>query len=163
MVESLPSSDAARIADILWQYRRQLERMEFLLETQLLLATAGKDQLLYHVADLLEETADSLSYINLQREVLLSDRGVSVDLTLLVSIVEEPWDEVFADHQQWFVAKIARIQELSARNKRTIEQSQTALNQLADLLTGRTDDAYDGSGNRVSSASGGGMLFDGQV
>ena len=163
MVDLLSSSDAARVADILWQYRRQLERMEFLLETQLLLASAGKDQLLHHVADFLEETADSLAYINLQREVLLSDRGVSVDLSELAEIVEEPWDEVFADHQQWFLSMIARIQDLSARNKRTIEQSQTALSQLADLLTGTRDDAYDGSGNRVSSSRGGGMLFDGQV
>lgn len=166
MVELLSDANATRVADILWQYRRQLERMEFLLETQLLLASAGKDQLLHHVADLLSETADSLAYIDLQREVLLSEHGAPVDMTALIASVDAPWDEVFGDHKKWFADSISRIQDLSARNKRTIEQSQTTLGQLADLMTGTDrsgDEAYDGSGNRVSSSRSDAMLFDGQV
>lgn len=162
MEDRLSNADAARVADILWQYRRQLERMEFLLETQLLLAKAGKDEYLHHIADLLNETADSLAYIDLQREVLLSDYGVALDLTNLVASAEAPWDEVIRDHQQWFAAIISRIQELSSRNKRTIEQSQITLNRLADALNGSPESSYDGSGNKVTAQSSA-MLFDGRA
>lgn len=162
MVDLLSNADAARVADILWQYRRQLDRMEFLLETQLLLSTAGRDERLHHVADLLNETADALAYIDLQREVLLSDHGLTADLSALVEQCEEPWDEVFRDHQQWFAGAITRIQELSAKNKRTIEQGQATLNKLADLLTGTPEGSYDGAGNRVSSQSSA-LLFDGRA
>ncbi len=167
MVDLLSNTDASRVADLLWQYRRQLERMEFLLETQLLLAAAGKDQLLHHVADFLGETADALAFIDLQREVLLSDHGVPADLSDLVKASESPWDEVFTDHKQWFAASLGRIQELSAKNTRTIKQSQATLNQLSDLMTGTSDrsgdDAYDGSGKKVSPSHSLALLFDGQV
>ncbi len=164
MVDLLSSEDAGRVADVLWQYRRQLDRMEFLLETQLLLAAAGKDEHLHHVADLLNETADALAYIDLQRGVLLSDRGIPVDLSELIKVVDSPWDEVFSDHKQWFASSLARIQDLSARNRRTIEQSQAALGELADLLSGETsDNGYDGAGRKVSSSGGSALLFDGQV
>lgn len=166
MVDLLSDADATRIADILWQYRKQLERMEFLLETQLLLASAGKDQLLHHVADFLGETADSLAYIDLQREVLLSDRGVPADMSSLIAAVDAPWDELFEDHRQWFANSISRIQDLSGRNKRTIEQSQATLKDLSRLIDNNNEpssSAYDESGNRVAATRSGAMLFDGQV
>lgn len=164
MVDLLSDADATRIADIMWQYRKQLERMEFLLETQLLLASAGKDQLLHHIADFLSETADTLAYIDLQREVLLSDAGVPADLTALVAAVEAPWDELFEEHKLWFAGSISRIQELSSRNKRTIEQSQSTLHELSRLIDSEpSSSAYDGSGNKVAAGRSGAMLFDGQV
>ncbi len=58
----LPLTEAQQrtLGSLLWQYRSVLERVEFLLEAQLVFASSGRDKRLSSVADLLEEAVATL-------------------------------------------------------------------------------------------------------
>lgn len=162
-VSPLSEAQLRTLGALLWQYRSGLERVEFLLEAQLVFASSGRDRRLASVADLLEEAAETINELDLRREVLLFDE-VRPDapirsLSEIAGMVEEPWSSMFAEHQRWFENCVGRIKMLVDQSRRTMSTTLDLINQLVTNESTPAADGYDRSGRTRRSAATA-VLFD---
>ena len=157
----LTEAEHRTLGALLWQYRSVLERVEFLLEAQLMFASSGRDRRLASIADLLEEAVATISEFDLRRELLLHDAddpaAEAPTLSLLAETSEQPWASMFAEHQRWFEACVARLQGLLAQSRQTMGATLDLVNQLVNAE--RNVGGYDRTGKSVRAASGS-VLFD---
>lgn len=163
---ALAPVDYNRLNGLLWRYRPCLDRFEFLLEVQLMVTASGRRDWQHQMADLFQETANALSELDLEREVLL---GGVVQLSDLTATAEEPWADILAEQQAALEATTARITRLREHNTSAIQQGADGLLQLIDALAeanGRTPDesgpSY-GHDGRLQHGSGSAVLFDGRI
>ena len=126
-VVPLTETDQRTLGAMLWQYRSVLERVEFLLEVQLVVASSGCDGPLSAVADLLEEAAETVNELDLRRELLLncaaSADGRVPSLSELAGVSQQPWSSVFIEHQRWFENCIGRVNVLVARSDHAMSRT----------------------------------------
>lgn len=154
-----------RLNDLLWRYRPCLDRFEFLLEVQLMVASTGRTEWLHHVADLLDEVAQTINTLDLEREVVI---GSGRTLRELAEAAPEPWSDILLDQHGHLAAAVARTSRLRDRNRRVIEVNGDGLERLLANIaeaTGQgsaTTDSYDGDG-RVRHDSPSTILFDGRA
>lgn len=162
-VISLTEADQRTLGAMLWQYRAVLERVEFLLEAQLVFASSGRDKRLAAVSDLLEEAAETVSELDLRRELLLhgssSVEGRVPSLSDLASVAEQPWSSMFLEHQRWFETCVGRIKALVDQSRRTMGTTLDLINQLVNEESGGSIGGYDRAGRGVRSSSPA-VLFD---
>lgn len=159
----LTEADQRTLGALLWQYRAVLERVEFLLEAQLVFASSGRDKRLASVANLLEEAAETVSELDLRRELLLHESvqpdGRVPSLSELASVAEQPWSSMFLEHQRWFELCVGRIKMLVEQSRKTMGTTLDLINQLVHNETGGPVGDYDRSGRAVRSSSPA-VLFD---
>jgi hypothetical protein len=158
--------DYQRLNSLLWRYRPLLDRFEFLLEMQLLVTASARDDWLHHVTDLLDELADELNGLDLEREVVL---GAGPTISSLAETAPEPWAEILTEQVAHFASATSRIGQLRRRNQQMIEASTAGLAQLFEGLAeaagynlSDSGDSYDGDGRR-RSGGGSSLLFDGRA
>lgn len=162
-VVPLTEAQHRTLGSMLWQYRSVLERVEFLLEAQLVFASSGRDQRLASVANLLEEAVETVNELDLRRELLLhasqpTDHRVP-SLAELAAVAEQPWSSMFLEHQRWFELCVGRIKMLLDQSRKTMG---TTLDLISKLMA---DDSapplggYDRAGRTVRSSSRA-VLFD---
>ncbi len=151
---------------MLWQYRTVLERVEFLLEAQLMFASTGRDKRLASIADLLENAVATVHELDLRRELLLHDDDAASSavptLTELSESSDQPWSSMFAEHQRWFEACVARIQQLLAQSRQTMEGTLDLIDQLVTSERAPSLAGYDRAGKSVRSSASA-VLFDSRV
>lgn len=150
------------LGSMLWQYRSVLERVEFLLEAQLVFASSGRDQRLASVADLLEEAVDTVNELDLRREVLLHDTQKSEtvpSLSELAAVADQPWSSMFLEHQRWFELCVGRIKMLLDQSRRTMGTTLDLINKLMTDEAAPSLGGYDRAGQSVRSSSRA-VLFD---
>lgn len=159
----LTEADQRELGAMLWQYRSVLERVEFLLEAQLVFASSGRDKRLASVANLLEEAAETVSELDLRREMLLNESAQSdgrvPSLSELASVAEQPWSSMFLEHQRWFELCVGRIKLLVEQSRKTMGTTLDLINQLVHSETGGAVGGYDRTGRTVRSSSPA-VLFD---
>ncbi len=140
------------LTTLLWDYRSKLDRVEFLLEAQLLFSGAQRTGRLDVIASLLDETATGMAELDLYREVLLSDLGPEpVSLRTLADAVSDPWSTILHDHHVAFSAIIERIELLVDQCRLTMDATLGSLNRVIEFTGQSTVDGYDASGDRVRS------------
>ena len=158
--------DYQRLNALLWRYRPLLDRFEFLLEMQLMVAGTGRTDWLHHVTDLLDQLAVELNGLDLEREVVL---GAGPTISALGEGAPPPWDGILTEQLAHFASITARIDRLRRRNLQALESGSAGLSKLFDGLAeaaghSLTDngDSYDGEGRRRTGGSGS-VLFDGRA
>lgn len=152
---------------MLWQYRTVLERVEFLLEAQLMFASSGRDKRLASIADLLEDAVATINELDLRRELLLHEAdapaGAAVaTLSDLSGSADQPWSSMFAEHQRWFESCVGRIQQLLVQSRQTMEGTLDLINQLVTNERAPALGGYDRTGKTVRSNASA-VLFDSRV
>lgn len=161
----LPLTEAQQrsLGPMLWQYRSALERVEFLLEAQLVFASSGRDKRLASVADLLEEAVATINELDLRRELLLHDDshadGLSPSLSDLAEVAEQPWSSMFLEHQRWFELCVDRIKTLIEQSRKTMGTTLDLINKLVTSEATPALGGYDRSGRTVRGSSPA-VLFD---
>jgi len=157
----LTEAEHRSLGAMLWQYRTVLERVEFLLEAQLMFASTGRDKRLASIANLLEDAVITVNELDLRRELLLHDGSDQPVPTLseLSDEADQPWSSMFAEHQRWFEQCVARIQQLLAQSRQTMGATLDLINQLVSPDQAPSLDVYDRSGKSVRSQAPA-VLFD---
>jgi len=163
-VTRLTDDQQRALGSMLWQYRTVLERVEFLLEAQLMFASSGRDQRLASISDLVEDAVATINELDLRRELLLHDESVEVtqhppSLSELSEVSEQPWSSMFAEHQRWFELCVGRIQQLLIQSRQTMGTTLELIDQLVSSEHAPTLGGYDRTGKTVRSTSPS-VLFD---
>lgn len=161
----LPLTEAQQrsLGSMLWQYRSVLERVEFLLEAQLVFASSGREKRLASVADLLEEAVETVNELDLRRELLLHDAvgpdGRVPSLSEVAEVAEQPWSSMFLEHQRWFELCVGRIKMLIDQSRKTMGATLDLINKLVTNDSAPAVGGYDRAGRGVRGASPA-VLFD---
>lgn len=165
----LTSDQYRQLAEVLWDYRTLLRRVEVLLEAQIVFAGAGRDGNLSVVAELLDEAASSIGLVDLRREVLfepLAGQRAEVPWTPALSELAESagevWGPIISDHSEHLRAVVERIQLLVDQSRHTMGAT---LDRIAQMTTGMSETpvtGYDRAGRTVRPAAPA-LLFDGQA
>ncbi len=136
MGDLLAATDLPRLASLLWEYRSGFDRLQFLLDTQMLLISNGRDEQLHHMVDLLDEANARMSRLDLEREILLGvgPDGQPPSLRGLIGVVDAPWDEIFEEHAVAIDAAVAKTQALVERCNLLVRRVQADLPNVASLL-----------------------------
>ncbi len=165
----LTDDQQQQLSEILWAYRTQLQRVEVLLEAQLLFANSGRDVHLGVLADLIDEAAVTLSHLDLRRELLVTADnpagGGAAAAPTLAEISDgssEPWADILQDHRQLRRDLIAAGQTLVAQSRHTMGTTLELITQMTNGVLDSPVLGYDRSGRTVRNTSAA-VLFDGQA
>jgi len=176
-VVPLTEAQQRSLGSLLWQYRSALERVEFLLEAQLVFASSGRDKRLASVADLLEEAVGTINELDLRRELLLHEAqpdpsrrpverrdgeyelGSVPSLSQLADAAEQPWSSMFLEHQRWFELCVGRIKMLIEQSRQTMGTTLDLIGKLVANEAAPTLGGYDSAGRSVRGSSPA-VLFD---
>lgn len=165
--DSLEDTDYQRLTSLLWEYRTHFERLEFLLDTQILLIAAGRDRHLHHLVDLIGEVQRRFDRLDLEREVFL---GSSTDgfgpLSEIASDAPDPWATILGEHADALMDHVRQTQALSDHCRALIQSVQAQLPDVVTLLNGQpsgpTAGTYGQQGRRQSDPSTA-VLFENRV
>ncbi|HEY5012191.1 MAG TPA: flagellar protein FlgN [Acidimicrobiia bacterium] len=111
------------VSNILWRERNLLELLAFKLDSERLLARAGRTQWLARADHEVEVVLGSLKAVELERGILVQALAVELDLATeptLVALAERvpaEWAGIFADHRRALL-ELARDVDRSARRSR---------------------------------------------
>lgn len=158
--------DYNHLNGLLWRYRPYLDRIEFLLEIQLMVGASGRIDWQRHLADLLDQQARAVATLDLEREALLGPGRTIADVA---TTAPEPWSEILEEQQREMEALTVRVGRLRQRNLQALEQGLAGLTKLIDEVVGGGSTplgGYDQAG-RLTAATGAtadaAVLFDGRV
>lgn len=160
--------DYNRLNNLLWRYRRCLDRFEFLLEVQLGVLASGRQDWQHHMADLLGELADTIGRLDLEREILLG----GTTLSAIARSSPEMWADILAEQQGHLTTRAAAISRLRQRNEQAIAAGAAGLSRLVEAIAeanggsaGSGPESYGEDGRLRPTASGasGALLFDGRA
>jgi hypothetical protein len=119
------------VSNILWRERNLLELLAFKLDSERLLARAGRTRWLAMADHEVERVLDELKAVELDRGVqvqaLVEELGLETEPTLqsLVETVPGEWSGILADHRRALLG-LARDVDRSARHSRRKIETQTA-------------------------------------
>jgi hypothetical protein len=161
-MQTIDAKSLPRLGELLWAYRRALDRLEFCLAIQLRLSADGDSRWGGHVADLVAEVAERIGLIDLERDVILGDELLR--LRDIITRVPEPWSAIFTDHEQELQAVTERIQRLMARHEIALDEHRASLQRLTDLVSPTpSTQTYDQRGRTQTSIDRSAVLFDGRA
>jgi hypothetical protein len=116
------------VSNILWRERNLLELLSFKLDSERLLARAGRTRWLTRADHEVESVLGALKAVELERSILmhaLTDTlGLEADVTLeaLAECAPPEWAGIFADHRR-VLLELARDVDRSARRTRKRRES----------------------------------------
>ena len=152
----------SQLGKLLWAYRGALDRLEFCLETQVRFMSSGDDRWGGQVADLIENVAQQIGLLDLERDLLLGEEPRR--LGELIAEVPEPWPGILVEHEHELQASVDRIQRLVANHQLALEEYRASLDRLADLIApSPTNRTYDKQGRAHTVADRNAILFDGRM
>ena len=161
-MKTMSVEDLSRLGKLLWNYRHALDRLEFCLETQVRFMNEGDDRWGSHVADLIEDVADRIGLLDLERSVLLGDQPLP--LSDLAPTLPEPWPPIIVEHEYELQSTVDRIQRLVAHHQLALEEHRASLDRLSELIVPTTTSrTYDRLGRTQSSSDRNAVLFDGRM
>lgn len=147
------------LAAILWQERRQLERLLYALTAQRLLIGAGYTRWLGHADTDVEVAASTLRDSEVLRAmemtVICDKLGVDSDITLeeLAHAADEPWATTLSDHRAALRMLTAEIQAAVTENRRLLKAGAKAIGETLSSLTSFSS-TYDSHGGTVRRSDG---------
>ncbi|MFV0259295.1 MAG: hypothetical protein ACK5PP_12705 [Acidimicrobiales bacterium] len=127
--------DYLRLNDLLWRYRRAVDRYVFLLEVQLMVVEVGRADWLPPVTDLFDELADRLTQVEREWRTVL---GPSVcSLAALAAAATEPWPGIIIEHRDRLQDALREANDLRQRNRQAISAITAGLGRLFDAVGAR--------------------------
>ena len=161
-MKTMTVEDLSQLGKLLWNYRHVLDRLEFCLETQVRFMNEGDDRWGSHVADLIEEVADRIGLLDLERSVLLGEQPLP--LSVLASDLPDPWPPIIVEHEYELQAVADRIQRLVARHQLALEEHRESLDRLSELIAPTAAPrTYDKLGRAQNTPDRHAILFDGRM
>jgi hypothetical protein len=149
----------ASLTAILWQERRQLERLLYTLTTQRLLLAGGHTRWLGRADADIEAAASTLRDSEVLRamemNVICEKLGVHADITLeeLALAAGEPWTTALTDHRTALRGLTVEIDAAVTENRRLLKAGAKAIGDtLASLTTFSA--TYDSHGGAVRRGDG---------
>lgn len=149
----------ASLAAVLWQERRQLERLLFALTTQRLLLESGQTRWLGHADTDIEASAAALKDSEVLRAMEITSiaerLGVDADASLqdLGQAAGEPWTTTLADHRAALQTLTTEIDQAVAENRRLLKAGSKAIGETLSSLTSFSS-TYDAHGGTVHRGDG---------
>ena len=161
-MKTMSVEELSRLGKLLWDYRHALDRLEFCLETQVCFMNEGDDRWGSHIADLIDEVADRIGLLDLERSLLLGDQPVT--LSELSGALPDPWPPIVVEHEYELQAAADRIQRLVGQHRLALEEHRASLSRLSELIapTAATR-TYDRLGKTQNTADRNAILFDGRM
>jgi hypothetical protein len=124
------------VSNILWRERNLLELLSFKLDSERLLARAGRTRWLARADREVESVLSALKAVELERSIhmhaLTAELGLDADVTLeaLAECAPPEWAGIFADHRRALI-ELARDVDRSARRSRTRRETAPAVISLS--------------------------------
>lgn len=149
----------ASLASLLWQERRQLERLLYALTTQQALLMSGRTRWLGHADTDIEVAASTLRDSEVLRALEMSaiceKLGVDPQITLdeLAHAAGEPWTTTLSDHRAALRALAAEIDAAVAENRRLLKAGAKAIGETLSSLTSFST-TYDSHGGAIRRGDG---------
>ncbi|MDA3040680.1 MAG: hypothetical protein O3C27_14350 [Actinomycetota bacterium] len=138
--DAVGASKLDELNKALWSYRRGMDRIEFLLGTQLLFSGAGRDDRLSVIADLMDETAMTIGSLARQRDIMLKAGWMQPpSLEQAADWSGEPWSTLLRGHHEWLVASVGWVHRLVEQCLTTMGATAHLAQQLADLVANASD------------------------
>lgn len=157
-----PLSDLTRV---LWQQRRQLERLQYLLHVQSLILSSGDDSMLRHAVDDVQRTLATIGEIEAGRRELTAEIGISMGLDAdasladLVNRAPEPFEQILAEHRDAFLVLVGDITTISMGGRDQLERGLTLTRELTSFVMGDAGDGgYDRRGASVAGSAERGLI-----
>ena len=145
---------------LLWQQRRLLERVLYLLRVQELILASGDDAMLAHAVNDIQSTLETVGEIEAARQEITHEIGIAQSLGVnpsledLVENAPEPYGEMLADHRNAFHELVADITTVSLNGRAQLERGLNVTRQLSAFVMGdRGDGGYDASGSAVPGSA----------
>jgi hypothetical protein len=161
-----PGEGLRTLAQLLWSCREHLERIEFLLEVDLLLMENRRERWLARISDELRATTEDLVALDLRRTAATAEAAAHLGLDQPASLRDladrapQPWGDIFTDHARWFAQALVRIGAANQLTRSTAEQGLARVSELLNTIGGTRSTGYDHAGRAVAGTAGGSVFFD---
>ena len=148
------------VSNILWRERQLLELLLFKLEEEQLLLAAGRSRWLAHATREVETVLSEIRRVELTRAEEVQGLAVSLGLQPDASLRElaeaapTPWNTVFADHREAFLAATQEISSLAKDNRELLSRGYQAARQVLASMDDQRVETYSPAGlttNRISA------------
>ena len=153
------------LSDSFWLERELLGDLQYRLEVQELVLTAGRSSLLLRTTQDIEEAASAVRAAEVGRAALSEDVAVALKLAPDASLAEIaeaapiPWNDLMAEHRDAFISLTQSIAQLSHRNQEALatahQATQETLMSLQEMV-----EVYDPTGARTTHMSSDARLID---
>ena len=157
---SSPESPLGDLSRVLWQQRRLLERLLYLLKVQELILTNGDDAMLRHAVTDVQNTLTTIGDVEAGRRELTAEIGISMGLDSdaslqdLINRAPEPFEQILGEHRDAFLSLVADITTTSLNGREHLERGLNLTRQLSSFVMGDAGDGgYDKSGSVVPGSA----------
>ncbi len=154
----------AEASNILWRERQLLELLLFKLDEEQLVLAAGRSRWLTHATREVEMVLEQIREAELTRAIAIAELGTQLNigaepsLRQIIDTIESPWNTIFEDHRQAFIAATQEIQNLASLNKELLatgyQATRDALTWIAESVGPEEVRTYSASGQAKASEPG---------
>ena len=147
------------VSNILWRERQLLELLLFKLEEEQLLLAAGRSRWLAHATREVETVLAEIRRVEATRAGEVEALAVSMGLAPTASLREladaapAPWDTVFNDHREAFLAATQEISALAQDNRELLSRGYHAARQVLASVDEQRVETYTPAGLSTSRSS----------
>ncbi len=160
-----PESPLSDLTRVLWQQRRHLERLHYLLKVQELILAGGDQTLLQHAVNDVQLLVTTIGEIEAGRRELTAEIGISMGLDAdasledLVNRAPEPYEQILAEHRDAFLVLVADITTVSLNGREQLQRGLNLTRELTSFVLGDAGDGgYDRSGSTVHGSAERGLI-----
>ncbi len=142
----------SEVSNILWRERQLLELLLFKLEEEQLLLAAGRSRWLAHATREVETVLAEIKRVEITRAAEVEGLAVSLGLARNASLRElaaaapQPWNTVFEDHREAFLAATQEISSLAKDNRELLSRGYQAARQVLSSMDDQRVETYSPAG-----------------
>ena len=147
------------VSNILWRERQLLELLLFKLEEEQLLLAAGRSRWLAHATREVETVLAEIKRVELTRaadvEALALSLGLPANASLrdLAETAPAPWNSVFDEHREAFLAATQEISALAQDNRELLSRGYQAARQVLSSMDDQRIETYTPAGLSTNRSS----------
>ena len=147
------------VSNILWRERQLLELLLFKLEEEQLLLAAGRSRWLAHATREVETVLAEIRRVESTRAGEVESLAVAMGLAPTASLRElaeaapAPWDTVFNEHREAFLAATQEISALAQDNRELLSRGYHAARSVLASVDGQRVETYTPAGLTTSRSS----------
>lgn len=135
-------------SNILWRQRHLLELLLFKLDVEQTLLAAGRLRWLARATNEVELVLDEIRATELARAVAIDEiasrLGLAPGCSLreLAAVAPSPWDSIFTEHRDAFLALTNEISVVARANRDLVSHGQQAVAEVLDLVADAGPDPF---------------------
>lgn len=150
----------ANLTRILWQQRRLLERVRYLMKVQELVLAGADDWMLTFAVNDVEEVMRVAAEVEAARVEITQDLGLALglganpSLQTLVDVAPDPFGPMLDEHRMAFLELAAEITSVSLNGRAQLQRGLDLTTSLTAAVFGdQGDGGYDSSGSVVRGSA----------